>query len=137
LDWDKTLPAWKLYSGTYSKLYPQISLQNWDKNCCDIKILSALFGWIKPWDLIPYYDLKMNSIITHEKGNFMVSDIWRHMNCLNIFYNNNDIDLLSGNYRKALTGSTLPVGIVPMEFTDYGVQKGKWLNDYLNQIKCE
>jgi cytoplasmic iron level regulating protein YaaA (DUF328/UPF0246 family) len=137
LDWDYTLPAWKLYSGPYSRLYPQVSSINWDKKCCDIKILSALFGWIKPWDMIPNYDLKMDSVITNEKGKFIVSDIWHHMNCLNKFYGANDIDLLSGNYRKALTGSTLPIGLVPEEFTDYGVQKGKWLNSYLNKKKCD
>ena len=137
LDWDYTLPAWKLYSGPHSRLYPQVSSINWNKKCCDIKILSALFGWIKPWDMIPYYDLKMDSIIPHDKEKIIVADIWHHMNCLNKFYREKDIDLLSGNYRKALTGSTLPIGIVPEEFTDYGVQKGKWLNSYLNKINCE
>jgi hypothetical protein len=136
LNWNHTLPAWKLYSGPYSKLYPQMSFQNWDKKCCEIKILSALFGWIKPWDLIPYYDLKMDDSIKFENDTFKVHQIWFHMKCLKNYVKNNDIDLLSGNYRKAIIGSTLPIGIVPKEFTDRGVQKGIWLNDYLNQIVC-
>ena len=51
LDWSKTLPAYQLYSG---KIYSKISQQNWTKPCVEIKILSALFGWIRHTDLIPY-----------------------------------------------------------------------------------
>ncbi len=63
LDWNYTLPAWELYSGRYSKLYPKVDIINWNKPCVDIQILSALFGWIKHNDLVPYYDLQMTDKI--------------------------------------------------------------------------
>lgn len=49
LDWNRTLPAWQLYSGNRSKIYPRITETNWTKNCIDVQILSALFGanWTK------------------------------------------------------------------------------------------
>ena len=62
LDWTKTLPAYDLYSGRRSKIYKHVSIQNWEKDCVDILILSALFGWIRHTDLIPEYDLSMNQI---------------------------------------------------------------------------
>jgi cytoplasmic iron level regulating protein YaaA (DUF328/UPF0246 family) len=67
LNWELTLPAWQLYSGPRSKLYPQITAANWTKNCIEIRILSALFGWINHTDLIPYYDLKMSDNIPQTK----------------------------------------------------------------------
>ena len=66
LDWNKTLPAWQLYSGTYSKVYPQVSEENWLKPNADIMILSALFGWIKHTDLVPFYNLAMADKISNK-----------------------------------------------------------------------
>jgi|GEM_PF-2240338 len=135
LNWELTLPAWQLYSGPRSKLYPQITAANWTKNCIEIRILSALFGWIKHTDLVPYYDLKMSNNIpqTGQK----IYKYWNNQNLLNQFVNLNDIDLLSGDYRKAVHGNTSPIAIIPnAQFTDYGVQKGIWLNNQLNNIIC-
>ena len=36
LDWNYTLPAWQLYSGNRSKIYPRISVHNWAKSCVEI-----------------------------------------------------------------------------------------------------
>ena len=136
LDWNHTLPAWQLYRGTRSKIYPQISEQNWNKSCVEIKILSALFGWINHMDLIPYYDLRM----TDRRGvaNQQIWRIWYNMKILSVIVNPNDIDLLSQDYRKAITGKKRPVGIVPPNvcFNDYGIKKGKWLNNELNNLTC-
>jgi cytoplasmic iron level regulating protein YaaA (DUF328/UPF0246 family) len=63
LDWNKCLPAWQLYSGKRAKLYPKVDVNNWLKPDADIKILSALFGWINHTDLIPWYNLAMTDKI--------------------------------------------------------------------------
>jgi cytoplasmic iron level regulating protein YaaA (DUF328/UPF0246 family) len=135
LNWELTLPAWQLYSGPRSRLYPPITVANWTKNCIDIKILSALFGWIKYTDLVPYYNLKMSDNIPQPRQK--IFQYWHNQNLLNQFVNQNDIDLLSGDYRKAVHGNTNPISIIPnTQFTDYGVQKGIWLNNQLENTIC-
>ena len=135
LNWELTLPAWQLYSGNRSKLYPRISDANWTKGCADIMILSALFGWIKHTDLLPYYDLKMSDLIP--KTNQRVYKYWQNKNLLRQLVNQNDIDLLSGKYRKAIHRNTSSVATMPdIHFNDYGVQKGYWLNRQLENIIC-
>ena len=116
-------------------MYPPITEANWTKNCIDIKILSALFGWIKHTDLVPYYDLKMSDNIPQTRRK--IFQYWHNQNLLNQFVNLNDIDLLSGDYRKAVHGNTNPISIIPnTQFTDYGVQKGIWLNNQLENTIC-
>jgi cytoplasmic iron level regulating protein YaaA (DUF328/UPF0246 family) len=135
LNWDLTLPAWQLYSGKRSRIYPQITLDNWTKDCTDIRILSALFGWIKHTDLLPYYDLRMSDLIP--QTNQKIFQYWHHQNILNQLVFQNDIDLLSGDYRKAVHGNTDPVAMTPnAQFNDYGVQKGIWLNNQLENTIC-
>jgi cytoplasmic iron level regulating protein YaaA (DUF328/UPF0246 family) len=136
LDWERTLPAWKLYTGNYSKLYRQITEDNWLKPCAEIKILSALFGWIRHTDLIPYYDLKMDEM----KGQMTTRAylVWRNANILkNTVDKNNDFDLLSTLYRKAINKNgeivAKPTG---QKFTDRGAQAGNWLNRQLNLLNC-
>lgn len=134
LDWNNTMPAWQLYSGTYSRLYPRVSETNWMKEGVEIKILSALFGWIKHTDYIPYYDLQMLDFIK-SYNNMRVWKYWYNCNLLKDIVERQDIDLLSNNYRKAITGSTLPVATESgAQFTDRGVQKGIWLNNQLDNI---
>jgi cytoplasmic iron level regulating protein YaaA (DUF328/UPF0246 family) len=135
LNWERTLPAWQLYSGNLSKLYPRVSVNNWTKSCVKVKILSALFGWINHTDLIPYYDLKMDQkLITN---NLFVFNIWNQFSILESFIDPTDIDLLSINYRKAISNNTNLNCIQPnIHFTDRGVQKGKWLNAQLELISC-
>lgn len=135
LNWDFTLPAWQLYSGNRSRIYPQITLDNWTKDCIDIRILSALFGWIKHTDLLPYYDLRMSDKIP--QTNQKIFQYWHNQNILNQLVYQNDIDLLSGDYRKAVHGNTNPVATIPnAQFNDYGVQKGIWLNNELENTIC-
>ncbi len=135
LNWDYTLPAWQLYSGTRSKIYPQITCVNWLKECADIKILSALFGWVKHTDLLPMYDLRMTDRMS--SSNQRIYKYWQNQNLLAQLVNETDIDLLSGDYRKAIHGANAPVSIIPdAQFNDYGVQKGIWLNKQLNNILC-
>lgn len=137
LDWNLTLPAWQLYSGNRSRIYPRITVANWTKDCIDIRILSALFGWIKHTDLLPYYDLKMTDIIPHI--NQSIHRYWNNQHLLNInkFVKPTDVDLLSGNYRKAIHGNTNPIAVLPnIQFTDRGDQKGIWLNNELTNTIC-
>ena len=121
LDWNHCLPAWKLYTG---RLYTQVNIDNWLKNV-DIKIVSALFGVIRHTDLIPYYDLAMDR---------QLHAFWRNIN-LNIFFEENDKDLLSINYRKAFNYNGNPIAFVPEVWNDrYGVHRGNWLNNQLNNL---
>lgn len=136
LDWNYTLPAWQLYSGNRSRLYPQITEANWTKQCVEIRILSALFGWVKHTDLLPEYDLKMDLRIpiTNQK----INRYWYSQNLLHQLIDKNDIDLLSGAYREAVQGNANPIAVLPSQiFTDYGVQKGVWLNNQLENIVCK
>lgn len=137
LDWSKTLPAWELYSGTRSKIYPQIKIENWKKPCVEIKILSALFGWVDYTDLLPKYNLRMSDKIQTDK----IQTVWRYwfnQNILDQIVNSNDdIDLLSGDYRKAIIGKSIPISKIPnIIFKGYGIEKGKWLNEELNKLIC-
>jgi len=136
LDWTKTLPAWQLYSGPRSKTYPPVSITNWNKPCADIRILSALFGWIKYTDRIPYYDLMMEDTIASTKQK--VNKYWFNQNLLDQVISEADIDLLSKVYRKAINWRGVISAIEPAEhFTDRGVQKGIWLNNQLSLINCD
>lgn len=121
INWNYCLPAWKLYAG---RLYVPVIEENWVKNA-DIKIVSALFGIIRHTDLIPNYDLNINKVYA----------FWRNVN-LNIFIDeNNDIDLLSGNYRRAFNITGDPIAHVPQVWTEsYGTQRGNWLNNQLNNL---
>jgi len=133
LDWDKTLPAWKLYSGPYSRIYPQVTGENWQNPNVDIKILSALFGIIKHTDLLPYYDLAMSDRILNIGK---ISTYWRNLNLLPQLIHANDVDLLSGVYREALNILGNPICFTPnIIWRDrYGVHRGQWLNDQLNNL---
>ena len=129
LDWNRCLPAWQLYTGNRSKLYPQVSEDNWLKPNADIMILSALLGWIKHTDLITNYNLRMDEKI----DGIFVWRRWRNFNLLQQSVGETDIDLLSGNYRKAINYNGNNIPQLPDEhFTDRGVQKGRWLNRQLN-----
>ncbi len=137
LDWSHTLPAWDLYSGSRSKLYPRVSADNWEKPCVKIKILSALFGWINHTDLIPHYDLRMCDLLKY--NNKSVWRYWYELDILSTLVDKkNYIDLLSGDYRKAIHGNNSPIAKEPNAyFSDhYGVEKGKWLNNQLNNLIC-
>ncbi len=139
LDWDYTLPAWELYSGAYSQLYRRVSQNNWNKPCAKIKILSALFGWIKHTDLIPCYNLKMDDKITINNVKKPIWEFWFNTALLMAIINpETDIDLLSRLYRKAINGTGQVVAATPpVNFKGYGAQKGHWLNNQLNNLNCK
>jgi cytoplasmic iron level regulating protein YaaA (DUF328/UPF0246 family) len=134
IDWDKTLPAYELYCGSYSKIYNKISSNNWIKNGADILILSALFGWIRHTDLIPYYDVRMDK----KKGRMKKPPYlyWRGLDVLPRMINNNDIDLLSENYKKAIHKKGLISAITPQgfQYSDRGDCVGYWLEKELNNL---
>jgi cytoplasmic iron level regulating protein YaaA (DUF328/UPF0246 family) len=137
LDWNKCLPAWRLYSGNRAKLYRQVNDYNWTNPDTNIKILSALFGWINHTDLIPCYNLKMEDKVNINNFQLYVYEYWRNNINLNNFINPLiDIDLLSNKYRKALNIGGKPVAIIPdVAWNDgYGFHKGIWLNNNLDLI---
>jgi cytoplasmic iron level regulating protein YaaA (DUF328/UPF0246 family) len=126
LNWNNTLPAWQLYSG---KIYTKISQNNWLKEETEIRILSALFGWIKHTDLIPMYDLQMNK----KFNNLMPYRYWRENQLLKNLIFEEDIDLLSKSYKKGINHNMEIIASRPaVKFTDRGDQMGKWLNEQLN-----
>lgn len=135
LNWNYTLPAWQLYSGPHSQLYPRIKEAHWTSPSTHIKILSALFGWVKHTDLLPYYDLKMSDKITNTE-----SPIWRYwyifnseVRLFNSIINEHDIDLLSGDYRRAVHGNKNLIATDPgRTFHGYGAAKGRWLDIQLS-----
>lgn len=129
LEWNKCLPACQLYNG---RLYSRVSSHNWLKSNADIMILSALFGWIKHTDLIPHYNLAMDNRI----NGVYVWRQWYNLNVLPRIFENTDIDLLSGKYRKAINLNGNYVSQHPnINWRDkYGFQKGEWLNEKLNNL---
>lgn len=134
LDWSRTLPAYELYCGPRSKIYKKISPMNWHKKGSEILILSALFGWIRHTDLIPYYDLKMNE----KKGDMKVPTykFWRNLNILPEMITTNDVDLLSANYKMALSSNGTIKAVTPngFQYSDRGDCVGYWLQTELNRI---
>ncbi len=132
LNWEFTLPAWQLYSG---KTYRKITEANWNKPCIEIRILSALFGWINHTDLLPYYNLTMSDNIP--QLNQKIFQYWHNQNLLNLLVNQEDIDLLSQGYRKAIHGNANAVATMPnVQFNDRGDQKGEWLNNQIENTIC-
>lgn len=127
LNWDKTLPAWQLYSGI---IYSHIAENNWIKPETEVKILSALFGWINHTDLIPTYDLSMNI----RKNGVMPYLFWRDSQLLEEFIFENDIDLLSQAYKKSINQNGNIIANIPNIIwnDNWGHHKGIWLNTQLN-----
>ena len=132
LDWNRCLPAWQLYTGNRSVLYPHVSQLNWLKPNAEIKILSALFGWINHNDLIPKYNLAMSDRI----NGLRVWNIWNNYNILPDFFGQTDVDLLSRDYRRAINYNGTTVAKVPnVHWNDnYGHHKGVWLNEQLTVL---
>jgi hypothetical protein len=106
LDWSKTMPAIERYNGKvwYSNDVKAAISNNPDK----VLIVSALFGIIKPFDLIPYYDLEMKQVTNGTK----VSKFWKSecdkcvLNKALIAHKNNFpdleyVNLLTKNYQMA------------------------------------
>lgn len=131
LNWNETCPAYKLYGG---KIYSKINLQNWEKKETDVIIVSALFGLIKHDDLIPNYDVIINSQIPKNGG--LISSYWRSKNIVSFINLGESTDLLFSKYRLAFSKIGSDVGILPnCKWRDnYGSHKGEWLNDQLDKL---
>jgi cytoplasmic iron level regulating protein YaaA (DUF328/UPF0246 family) len=131
LDWERCLPAYKLYCG---RLYKPISDDVWRNSGSDILILSALFGWIRYDDLIPIYDLRMDST-SNLSERITPKTFWKKSGKLcEVLRKIKDrfTDLLSNNYRESL-GDCKEILIIPDDFgKDRGTARGEWLNDKLN-----
>lgn len=138
LEWTHTLPAWKLYSGKGSRLYPRIHIENWLKPCVNINIISALFGIVKHTDLLPYYDVTMMDYI--ELQNQKIWQFWQeNVNWVN-YIDNDDINIVSPDYRLAINHHGNNLGVIPN--IDFGrgysnlYNKGVWLNEQFTNINC-
>jgi cytoplasmic iron level regulating protein YaaA (DUF328/UPF0246 family) len=131
LDWSKTLPAFQLYTGPKSVIYNRVTQENWLKKGADTLILSALFGWVRHTDRLPYYDLKM-----HGRQNLPWSPyiFWRDNVDLRALISGHQpcVNLLSNNYRRALRHAN--IGQRPHEYIGRGHNIGVYLNTQLNQI---
>ena len=149
LNWNQCMPAIDRYEGRtlYSSEVKNVIKNNSSK----VLILSALFGILKPNDLIPNYNLKMNDIIN---GSFLYN-FWREKceeceKCIlntvliqnNLNQNIKYINLLSKNYQYAFCGFTndsIPsLNYIPnlvdapnKEEVDFKNKMGHWKRNYL------
>ena len=125
-------PAYERYTGR--TLYSADVKATISINPNQVFIVSALFGLIRPSDLIPYYDLKMDK----KKGDMKVPTylFWRNLAVLPDMINTNDVDLLSENYKKALNSNGIITAVSPKGFrySDRGDCVGYWLENELNCI---
>lgn len=130
LNWNVTKPAYEVYNG---KIYKQIDKNNWCKKTTDIIIVSALFGLIRPNELIPYYNVKMDDKLPNT--NTKISTFWFENKLINYLpFCPLHVDLLTKKYRNAFNKNNAPIG----QFVNnniwkdnYGIYKGKWLNSQL------
>ena len=132
LNWNFTKPALEVYNG---KIYIEIKRENyWLKPKTDIIIVSALFGLLKPTELIPYYNVKMDSFIPNTK--MKISKFWLNNNLFSFLPECNNVDLLSKPYRKAFNNKNIHIGQeVNEKWKDnYGKHKGVWLNKQLENL---
>ena len=131
LNWTKTLPAYKLYTG---KLFKKVQKENWENQQTDVIIVSALFGLLKHDELIPDYNVVITDLIPN--SNDIISTYWRAQNLNSYIDNNVDIDLLFSKYRKAFNKEGSNIGIIPNVIwrDKYGSHKGEWLNQQLNNL---
>ena len=132
LTWCRTMPAYQLYSGSRSVIYSRISYENWMKPCVQVLILSALFGWVRHTDRLPYYDLKMNG----KQGLPMSPEkFWRDkVDLVGLLGHHDYVDLLSKNYKKALRAADM--GDRPLEYIGRGQNIGDYLETQLTQLNC-
>jgi cytoplasmic iron level regulating protein YaaA (DUF328/UPF0246 family) len=131
LDWNQTLPAYKLYNG---KVFKKVSLENWNKKNAHIIIVSALFGLIKHNEYIPDYNLIMTDKIP--ETNELISTFWKNKNISQFVSMEKDVDLLFSKYRKAFNNKGDIIANEPKILwrDKYGSHKGEWLNDQLNML---
>lgn len=131
LNWNQTLPAYKLYNG---RVFKKVSEENWTKRNTEIIIVSALFGLIKHDEYIPDYNLIMTDKLPGKKE--LISTYWKKHNIDRFVSKDTDIDLLFSKYRKAFNKNGNSISTEPNVLwrDKYGSHKGEWLNEQLNQI---
>jgi hypothetical protein len=128
IDFNQTIPAKKLYTGL---VYREISNPAWENGASNnIYIVSALFGLIRPNDMIPYYNLQMGD----KFNNITVSRFWKKQNVLDnvikkILQKDSFIIGLSANYRRSFRD----LNAIPHELhtsKNRGRDLGKRINQY-------
>jgi hypothetical protein len=90
--------AWDLYDGVIFRVLKKIERENGLPKNLNILILSAKYGFIKPSDLIRYYDYRLNST---SNGKSFLSGLKEHIKndtIANVFV------CLGKDYLKALDG---------------------------------
>lgn len=148
LDWENCMPAHERYIGR--TLYSHAVRNAISANNNQVLIVSALFGLIRPNDLIPDYDLQMKDILNHQ----YVNTFWREQNetCKKCILNevlfsiktdkNHYVNLLSEPYQNAFCGFSkgddVQLNYVPdlikppvKEEVNFNNRMGHWKRDYL------
>jgi hypothetical protein len=148
LDWGNCMPAHERYVGR--TLYSQAIRNAISANNNQVLIVSALFGLIRPNDLIPDYNLQMKDILNHQ----YVNTFWREQNetCKKCILNevlfsiktdkNHYVNLLSEPYQNAFCGFSkgddVQLNYVPdlikppvKEEVNFNNRMGHWKRDYL------
>lgn len=90
--------AWDLYDGVIFRVLKKFERENGLPENLNILILSAKYGFIKPSDLIEYYDYRLNPT---SDGKAFISDLKRHIKndtIANVFV------CLGKDYLRALEG---------------------------------
>lgn len=113
-------------------MYKQISAPSWLRGKDNVLILSALFGFIKPDDQIPWYDLSMNDTINDIK----ISTIWKKSGVLNQFINQNQIaglDFVAAGFSSYSNSFAkfASLGIDMVVGNDRGTEVGSWIDNNL------
>ena len=119
-------------------VYRGLDASSWDQNDLDyaqdnLRILSGLYGILRPLDMIQPYRLEMGSSIKTLMGNglykFWDDEISKHLNkALKSIGQKRVINLASNEYFKAVNLKTLKADILNINFREYRDGKSKFIS---------
>ena len=144
-DWDienrNTYKALELFNGA---VYEGINVKNFNKSDNDfaqnnLRILSGLYGILKPNDLILPYRLEMGTKLKTIKGNNLYK-FWQdklHQNINDEFNNEVLINLASNEYSKVLKLNKIKSEVITPVFKDYKNGKLKVISFYAKKARGE
>ena len=142
-NWDilnrNTYKALELFKGA---VYEGIDAKNFNKSNKDfaqnnLRILSGLYGILKPNDLILPYRLEMGTKLKTIKGNNLYR-FWQdklHQNILNELNNEVLINLASNEYSKVLNLNKIKSEVITPVFKDYKNGKLKVISFYAKKAR--
>ena len=144
-DWDienrNTYKALELFNGA---VYEGINVKNFNKSDNDfaqnnLRILSGLYGILKPNDLILPYRLEMGTKLKTIKGNNLYR-FWQdklHQNIGDELNNEVLINLASNEYSKVLKLNKIKSEVITPVFKDYKNGKLKVISFYAKKARGE